>query len=211
MNPYSNINFVPLDLPYAYCDPVDIKKYMDYKGKRVEYDWTKQIDHPWNHVVVRLPSLSPEQGEKPGSGWRPDFKKRFPEVVRVVEMMPYDTIQYVYLLEQVIGVEPHIDYASKNPLEQYEPATYRISLLMEDLDAFYFCSNAECSTHNIPVFPKETNSWVFSNKHFKHGSVMPKLGKRKVLLAVGGMLNDIQHFDLLEKSVAKYSQYKMVV
>lgn len=203
----NDIKFLPLDIPLAECDPDKIKNYMDRKGKRTNYNWTEKINDPWNHVVVRLPELTPSNGEIPGSGWRADFKRTFPEVVKTVESFPYTEINYVYILEQVIDVIPHLDHASKNPFLHLEPATYRITLLMEDLNTFYFCKDKDCSHIQFPVFPEDTNSWVFSNKEFMHGSFIPRNGKRKVLLAVGGILDEKRHFELLERSVDKYMKF----
>lgn len=204
---YGDINFLPLDLPYASCDPKAIKAFIDTRGKRTDYSWTKQVNDPWRHVVVRVPEIAPDLNEIPGSGWRPDFKKRFPNVVKVVEMMPYNRIDYVYILEQIIEVKPHLDVASKNPLENQEPATYRITLLMEDDKTFYICNDTECNEITYPTFPKETNSWVFSNKNFMHGSKLSSTSARKVLLAVGGELNLEKHIELLNQSYTKYSMY----
>jgi hypothetical protein len=201
------LNFLPLDLPYAECNPNDIKDYMGKNGSRTSYDWTEKINNPWNHVVVRIPERRPSNGEIIGSGWRPDFKRRFPKVVEVVELMPYEKINYVYIMEQVIEVLPHYDYASKNPYDHQEPATYRISLLMEDSKSFYICENDTCEIRRHPLFPSETNCWVFSNKNFKHGSTVPSNGYRKILLAVGGILNEKKHYELLESSYDKYHNY----
>jgi hypothetical protein len=202
-----NLNYLPLDLPYAKSDSDLIKYYMDKNGKRTNYTWTKQINDPWNHIVVRIPNTKSDFGEKPGSRWRSDFRNMFPDVIKVVEMMPYDKINYVYILEQLIEVSPHFDYASKNPMEHMEPATYRISLLMEDTESFYICNDSDCTSTTIPVFPVETNSWVFSNRFNKHGSLMPKNNKRKILLAIGGDINENEHYDMLSKSYDKYSEY----
>ncbi len=203
----NNIKFLPLDLPMAICDPDKIKNYMDRKGKRTDYDWTKKINDPWNHVVIRLPELTHSIDEIPGSGWRADFKRTFPEVVKTVESFPYTEIKYVYILEQVIDVIPHLDYASKNPLLHLEPATYRITLLIEDGETFYCCKDKDCTDTVFPVFPEDTNSWVFSNKEFMHGSIIPKNGKRKILLAVGGTLDESRHFELLSRSADKYIKF----
>lgn len=202
-----DINFLPLDLPYAHCDSFEIKKFMDLKGKRTDYDWTKKINDPWNHIVVRIPGKNDFTNEIPGSYWRPDFKKKFPDIIKVVEMMPYQKINYVYLLEQIIEVNPHFDVASKNPLEDQEPATYRISLLMEDQETFYICRDQQCKTMSFPMFPKDTNSWVFSNKNFMHGSKLSTKNLRKILLAIGGILDENKHNELLLKSYQKYHKY----
>ena len=207
MKKYNDINFLPLDLPFASCDPKSIKSFMDTRGKRTDYLWTKQVNDPWRHVVVRVPEIEPLSDEIPGSGWRIDFKKRFSDVVKVVEMMPYNRIDYVYILEQIIEVKPHLDVASKNPLEDLEPATYRITLLMEDDETFYICNDNKCNEIIYPTFPKETNSWVFSNKNFMHGSKLSEKSARKVLLAVGGELNLEKHIELLNQSYTKYSMY----
>ena len=122
-------------------------------------------------------------------------------------MMPYNRIDYVYILEQIIEVKPHLDVASKNPLEDLEPATYRITLLMEDDETFYICNDNKCNEIIYPTFPKETNSWVFSNKNFMHGSKLSEKSARKVLLAVGGELNLEKHIELLNQSYTKYSMY----
>jgi hypothetical protein len=203
----NDIKFIPLDLPYANCDSDKIKNYMDRKGKRTDYNWTKKINDPWNHVVVRLPELAPLAGEIPGSGWRADFKRTFPDVVSTVESFPYTQIDYVYILEQIIDVEPHLDYASKNPYSHLEPATYRITLLIEDTNTFYFCKDTECNHKKFPVFPEDTNSWVFSNKEFMHGSFTPKNGRRKILLAVGGILDENRHSALISRSEDKYKNF----
>jgi hypothetical protein len=199
-----DINFLPLDLPYASVDSQKIKSFMDHKGKRTNYYWTESINHPWNHVIIRNPIISPEQHEIPGSGWRPDFKKKFPEIVNLVEQFPYKNINNAYILEQIIEVDPHFDYASKNPNVQLEPATYRVTLLMEDFETFYICQENQI-VH--PNFPKETNSWVFSNKKYMHGSKLSKNNSRKVLLCVAGTLDEEKHWSLLEKSYKKYKNY----
>ena len=207
MNDFGHINFLPLNLKAAEVDPDKIKRFMDKRGSRVDYYWTKQINDPWNHVVVRSPNIAPESHEKIGSGWRPDFKKLFPDVVRLVEEFPYDKINYVYLLEQIIEVDPHFDFASKNPNIELEPATYRVTLLMEDTETFYLCNSTESNNRVHPQFPSDTNSWVFSNKNFMHGSILSNKNLRKVLLAVGGDLNIKEHFELLRSSYDKYNRY----
>lgn len=204
----NDLNFVPLDLPYANCDSNDIKQFIDARGKRTNYDWTKQINDPWNHVIIRSPSIVPKEHEIPGSGWTAEFRKKFPEVINVVELMPYKEINYVYILEQIIEVQPHFDVVSKNPNDFLEPATYRITLLLDDINTFYICNDNDCKKITHPVLPKETNSWVFSNKNYKHGSKLSSIkDARKILLAVSGKLNPTEHNLLINRSINKYREY----
>ena len=204
----NNLIYLPLDVPYVECDSEKIKKYMDKRSSRVNYTWTECIDQPWNHVIVRSPAIQPKDGEIDGSGWRHDFKNLFPEVVAGVERLPYTSISYVYLFEQVIDVKPHHDNVGKNPNEHLEPASYRITLLMEDQETFYICNDIECSTYTHPRYPSDTNTWAFSNNSVPHGSVLPKDGKRKILLIVGGGTLDVSlHKELTNKSYEKYKDY----
>ena len=204
----TRVTYTPLDVPYVECDGDTIKRYMDKRSSRTDYSWTEDIDQPWNHVIVRSPRVPVLEDEIPGSGWRPDFKRLFPTVVSAVESLPYTSISYVYLFEQVIPVKPHYDHVGKNSNTHLEPASYRITLLMEDEEAFYICNDTECSTYTHPRYPTDTNTWAFSNETRPHGSLMPKQGKRKILLIVGGgVLNENVHNELLNRSIAKYSDY----
>lgn len=204
----NSLKFIPLDLPYVYCDPKNIKDYMDHNSTRTEYEWTEKVQHPWNHVIVRAPTIRDRSKRIPGSGWRPDFKELFPEVVEAVEQLPYEKITYVYILEQCIEVPPHFDYTGRCSDSLLEPASYRISLLMEDQETFYICDDKECTSHRYPVFPKSTNTWAFSNKETMHGSLMPAKGKRKILLSIGhGTLDKAKHFELINQSILKYQKY----
>lgn len=208
MNEINNLNFLPLDLPFVVCDPAKIKNFMDKNSTRINYSWTEKVDQPWNHVIVRAPQFKDKTSQIPGSGWRSDFKLEFPEVVIAVENLPYIKISYIYLFEQCIEVKPHFDHLGKNPNTFLEPASYRINLLMEDDEAFYICDDVNCTSFTHPKFPKETNTWVFSNKEVMHGSIIPKIGKRKILLIIGnGILNDELHYELLKKSYNKYQNF----
>jgi hypothetical protein len=200
--------YAPLDVPYVHCDSDNIKRYMDKRSSRTDYSWTEGIDQPWNHVIIRSPRVPTLDTEIPGSGWRPDFKRQFPEVVAAVEQLPYNSIAYVYLFEQVIPVKPHFDHVGKNENTHLEPASYRITLLMEDTEAFYICDDETCTTYSHPRYPSDTNTWAFSNETRPHGSLLPKLGTRKILLIIGGgVLDEDKHFELLKRSYAKYSEY----
>lgn len=208
MNKLNDAIYLPLDIPYVNCDSDKIKKFMDKRGSRVDYPWAEDIGQPWNHVVVRSPLIPVTVGEILGSGWRPDFKKIFPEVVDAVEKLPFTSMACVYLLEQIIDIEPHTDYMGKNSMDHLEPASYRITLLIEDEETFYMCDDLECSTYQHPRYPSDTNTWVFSNRLKPHGSILPKEGKRKIILIIGGgVLDEALHNELLKKSYEKYSDY----
>lgn len=203
-----NVIYLPLALPYVQCDAEKIKKFIDKRGTRVDYPWAADIGQPWNHVVVKSPLIPETAGEIPGSGWRPDFKKIFPEVVAAVESLPFTSMVCVYLLEQIIDVKPHTDYMGKNSIDHLEPASYRISLLNEDYETFYMCNDVECTTYQHPTYPEDTNTWVFSNRSKPHGSITPSQGKRKIILIIGGgILDETRHLKLLEESYKKYSDY----
>jgi hypothetical protein len=204
----NDLRFLPVDVPYAKCDSQKIKQFMDSESVRVNYPWTEKINQPWNHVIVRDPSFNEIKGIIPGSNWRSDFYYEFPEVVNTVENLPYQKISYVYLFEQCIEVKPHFDVVGKNFNEALEPASYRINLLMEDEQAFYICDSEAGDTYSHPRFPPDSNTWVFSNKKFMHGSLIPESGKRKILLVIGkGILNSEKHLKLLENSYLKYKNF----
>jgi hypothetical protein len=204
----NNVKYLPLALPRVECDSTQIKNYIDNRGSRVNYSWTECVDQPWNHVIVRAPVIKSKDGEIPGSGWRPDFKKTFPAVIDAVERLPFTSIKYVYLFEQIIDVKPHHDNVGKNPYEHLEPASYRITLLMEDQETFYICDDFQCTTFTHPRYPTDTNTWAFSNNSVPHGSVLPRGGKRKILLIIGGgVLDEAKHKALIADSYQKYKDY----
>jgi len=132
----------------------------------------------------------------------------FPEVVTGVERLPFKSILYVYLFEQVIDVLPHNDHVGKNPNQHLEPASYRITLLMEDKETFYICNDSQCTSYTHPQYPIDTNTWAFSNDTVPHGSILPTNGKRKILLIIGGgVLDESKHNQLIEASYQKYHDY----
>jgi len=206
----NDLKFLPLDLPYVKCDPNKIKKFMDANSTRTNYSWTEKVDQPWNHVIVRSPKFRDKEIQIPGSGWLKDFRLEFPEVVDAVENLPFLKISFVYLFEQCIEVRPHFDHLGKNPNTFLEPASYRINLLMEDERAFYICNDKKCTSFTHPQFPRDTNTWTFSNKDVMHGSLIPETGKRKILLIIGnGVLDEGKHQALLEKSFIKYQNFTL--
>jgi hypothetical protein len=204
----NDLKFLPLDVPYVHCDHEKIKNFMDQESTIVDYEATKEINDPWKHVIIRSPLIKRKKELIPGSGWRKDFQLLFPEVVDAVEQLPYSKISYVYLFEQHIHVKPHFDSIGGDNNKLLEPASYRINLLIEDVETFYLCNDEKCESYTHPTFPKESNTWVFSNKHFKHGSILPKQGKRKILLIVGNGILDVEkHKALLLKSYEKFKDY----
>jgi hypothetical protein len=208
MTNLNNIRFLPLDIPYVKCDSNKITEFMDNESTIVDYEATKEINNPWKHVIIRSPLIKRNRELIPGSGWRKDFSLLFPEVVQAVESLPYMKISYVYLFEQHIDVTPHLDSIGGGKNKFLEPAAYRINLLMEDTETFYLCDNVECTSYTHLKFPENTNTWVFSNKKFKHGSNLPKHGKRKILLIIGnGILDSEKHMDLLLRSYNKYKNF----
>lgn len=208
MNDVTELRFLPLDLPYVECDSKKIKQYMDTNSVRVDYNATNEINNPWNHVIIRSPLFKRQRNTISGSGWRDDFKNEFSHVVQSVENLPYSKISFVYLFEQCIDVKPHLDSVGGDANKSLEPASYRMNLLFEDENTFYICDNDKCTNFSYPSFPKDSNTWVFSNKKYKHGSILPKGKKRKILLIIGNSILDHQkHFELLERSYKKYSQF----
>ncbi|MFA5489571.1 MAG: hypothetical protein WC284_10175 [Candidimonas sp.] len=202
----SDIVYTPLDLPKLIVDRDVICNYYDERKTVADNDFLEKVNYPWWVVHIRPDWIKPKKNEIHGSGWDEDFRTLFPNVVDVVESLPFSFINRVYLLEQLKEVPPHKDI-SKETDPTLGPSTFRCPIVHEDPEnTFYFIRDGH-DEELYPRLPDETNWFSMSNYTAKHGSHIPSQGKRKLMMCVWGKVDVEKYKNLINRSVNRYSEY----
>lgn len=200
-----NYIFVPLDIPNFNIDINEFLNFFDSKKALIKTDINdlKNIELPWNIYYLRNNDLKPIDNEIPGSGWHDDIRQKFHNFIDVVETLPFESIQRVYVLEQFKEVNPHQD-VSRELDPKLGPSTFRYSLLNDEPTTTFYLLK-ENGDIIFPKLPKDTRWFGMNNYKAKHGSYLPT--KRKLMFCIWGKVHEGKFLELLTKSIKKYQDY----
>lgn len=203
---FTDYVWVPVAAPKIELDEDNRKRFIemvDVHSKRIDGEFPKKIDYPWNILVLRSETREPGPGELPGSGWHDFIRKEFPELVHNVEHLPFESLKSVFVMDQIIDVKPHLDDGTRERNHSIEPASYRYELINDAPgESFYFVNGK--GNRIFITLPESTNLWCHSNIHGVHGAIKVERPRRKLLLAVWGTLHVEKHLNLIQKSIETY-------
>lgn len=192
--------FLPLDVPKIEIDKEVLIRYFDKYSVRTTKPYFKYLDYPWKIALQKDATI---QGSDE-SNWIP-FIGALGNIKTVIDSLPFESIEMVYMFEQIIDVKHHIDY-TKDPDYTTEPSSYRFTLLHEYNKSFYVCDKDD-GNRIFTSLPLETNCWVIRSRDHYHGAIKPPIGYRKITLGISGKVNKEEHINLLKKSFNKYNKF----
>ncbi len=192
---FESLIYLPVAVPRLEFDPIQLCEWYDQNKTRGYEEYVKSIGYPWN--VIWLRDLDKGLVE------RADTLSMFPNFYQCLQTLPHVTIRKMYILEQVIDVEPHRDISREDD-PSLGPSTYRCMLLGQP-KSLYYLRGAEVEPGESPLYPKFDipGEWFVHNNHnSRHGAIKPPDGQRKLILCVWGVVDRDKHFELLARSHA---------
>lgn len=225
--------FLPIDFPKA---PYNEEKYWEFFDRTFKRGVLR-----WDTTVIRKNSYADRTGIKDAAFkyvrngqwyWTDDVMKELPELVEMIESLPFRYISYVGLMSNHEVVNPHQDFVRKsddspvvkagsmypydwegyNYLQEeykeesaaHEPSNYRILLAGDRETSFFVCRN-DMSGKTHCKLPVSTDTFAFNNTECHHGADMPKEG-RKLLVFISAWLDFDKHENLVANSITKYGR-----
>lgn len=192
--------YIPVDLPTLEFDRAKLEQWYDANKTRGIEQYVAAIGYPWNVVWLR--------DEDKGIDWRSDLEEVFPGFHENLKNLPHIILRKVYILEQVIDVEPHRD-VSREDDPDLGPSTYRAMLINDNPDTLYYMKVDGPSEKKFPRFPKPGMWFTHNNYNARHGAIMPKSPDRKLILCVWGNVRRTDHEDLIRRSYGLYKDYSI--
>lgn len=206
---------VPLDIPKIQIDRRKLIDFFDTNKEIARNDFLKAIDFPWYILHLRIQGETPKAGEIPGSRWSNSARNEFQELISLIETLPFQHIERVYILEQLKDVIPHQD-VSREEDPSLGPSTFRFPLINDTPETTFYIlrgskKTGDLSTEEIyPVLPPDTQWFGMNNYLASHGSHLPQGDSRKLMLCIWGKVQREQWLDLLSKSIKKYRNYCVI-
>jgi hypothetical protein len=163
------------------------------------------LNRPWVSTTIRdVDATSTVCGSIPGSPWNPVFVKQFPQVVSILNRLPLQHIERIYLLETQAVCPAHTDMSrllyDDNTLE---PCNYRMTLRESTSSSGFYVQPKEIANWGGPT--KSVTSpiinywacsigkwWTLNNFICQHGSDYSP-GDHKVIISVQGTPNPVTH------------------
>lgn len=220
--------------------PIDIETNLPSEDKIINYcnrhmALDKGVSPYWDTFPIfgRLPSNEWYDVDKllglirtktiytgnPGS-YLNDFDKEFPEIVSIIDQLPFKELAYAILFRQTSLVEPHIDRSEDEQYDltiieegqdvralELEPKRYNILLTKHNYKSFYISEQID-STRIYPVIPKNRSCIAFANDQHYHGA--DYVGEDKVMLFLSGSLDKEKHLALIKRSLEKYKSEAII-
>lgn len=193
---------VPVDLPELRFYRESLLMWHDDRKVRVDEKYTAEIDNPWWVSFIR----DTDRGI--------DYDRTCPiwNLKDVLRFLPHTTMKRIYLLEQIIDVQPHRD-VSREDRPELGPSTYR-NLIIDDTNgnSFYYLrgTRARQNRSDEKVFaklPSSTRWFVHNNYSAEHGAILPPDGARKLMLCFWGTVDVDFHTHLVQDGMKKYAEY----
>lgn len=230
--------FLPIDIPSA---PYNEKTYWNFFDK-----YYKRGVLRWNTVVIRGNRYADKTGIKSAAikyvrngqwYWTDEVLKELPDLINMIESLPFRYISYVSLMSNHETVPPHQDFVhksedspvvksgSKYPYDwegynylqkEYEaesaiaePSNYRILLCGERNKSFFVCRNHNLDGKTYCQLPSNTDTFAFNNTECFHGADLPS--ERKLLVFISAWLDFEKHKKLINKSLEKYRDSAVIL
>ena len=202
--------FIPLDIPkFEYSDKVAKEFSMNRTYKYWEIEAITEFDG-----VTPIGSV-------------PNIKNTHPELVEFVKtQFPFDGIVSLELFKCIKDIPYHIDNSylcgdtrlkdlGEDETHMYitpefynhqlntEPCGYRM-MFFGDRQSLYYEINGKKEYVNIP---EETDSYVLKTYSGPHACKLTPKDHNRLVLFVVGWVDKAKHYDLLNRSMIKYSEY----
>lgn len=133
----------------------------------------------------------------------PGVKELFPELLEVLNVLPYKQILGACISLHTNYLAPHNDDVDTN--FPSSPERYNILLSPHyDQDSFFICKELD-GPRDYPTILKEYPVYAFNNKDIYHGAD-PVLDQR-VIMICSGIIDEEKHQALIERSAEKFKDY----
>lgn len=200
-----------------YC-PVDLPRY-EPEGE-IEANFETQFEVPFSSQDRLTESYMndglPYATQRP---WLPGIQEKFPRLVAFIEEhLPFETVCFAKIFRSKENLGFHVDIGKFDQvskdyydhLYRSSPSGYRIVLGGQYEDVLHYQSHPGNPREKWTAskLPQETNVFVHSSVDAVHGAIYDPNQKRYVLF-IHGWLNLKKHYDLIERSVAKYGEFAL--
>ena len=175
------------------------------------------LGQPWIASKIRdfdvnLKSAGYAKKSIPGNPWNTDFLLRFPELVDILNSLPFKKIERILLLQNTKFCPAHNDQSKFLYSDNYiEPCNYRVTLRSSTKSKGFFVqpksfkdwgTQHALKGHGLPAMYWNARPgywWVLNNFCCQHGSDWRE-GDDKVILSIQGTPDDEKHLKLIEDS-----------
>lgn len=218
----STIAFLPLDLDYQLPDEDAIIHYC--KNNHIPQEDTVSYAPAWEITPI-CGRFDPQEWWDPAVNkirWTeryvPDLgplqyvnniDKKFPELIYMLDQLPYRELSVATIFRQKIDVTCHIDWFDTdkdNDLAEMsienEPRRFNINLSKHDYKSF-FVSDSEHGKKHYCNITKEVPGYAITEKYNWHGA--DYVGEDKLILVTAGLIDRCHRDELVERSIAKFS------
>lgn len=226
MSNFSNLAYVPLDIPRIDLDFNELHRLVQEHGKTHQpYPdlWhafavcgrMKDFDDPWDCDDCWNKRYDRDQTVRFNPHIPPHMVVMFKEMLNA---LPYEQYTFAQILSQKKHIPPHQDglYDVKKPVRsavyegaidfnnEPEPAGLKVMLSHRNAKSFYVMRSPGSSREFIRL-PDSTSSFAINERRFWHGARY--LGEPKYILSTFGIIDKNRHRDLIDRSVELYKDY----
>jgi hypothetical protein len=211
-----NILFLPIDIPKLSTNLDKIKMFRKQRmSDEVFGDRFFRSVHLRGPIDSKSKSFYHIYDETLDWQWTTTATDHFQEVIEHVKLLPFKLITFVSFIGAKDNklMPPHYDY----PLHQlpdhvrrYDPYAYRVSL-GDTHDAFYVSTMQGLNDDELDRgkylfgnLPFSTNNWSMTCSKSLHGT-LPR--EDKETLFVSGILDEVAHQQIIDRSYEKYKDY----
>lgn len=206
---FGQYTYIPLDVPKINIGP-KLKAYFDQYSKPIKKIQPDVAGYPSDRASFNSIDYLPGGAE--AGIWerniRNDILDDLPELVPLLEAMPYTTIPGFMLWSSNFKISFHRDSAPWID----SPCSIRALLYDENPEQTLMLrespseENVYATPQFLPTAP-ETNCFAWNNLRSFHGSNYTEHKKILMIVDSGRPFNMEKFEDLLERSVSKYGQY----
>lgn len=202
--------YTPIDIEFEVPDEQSIIDWFHaHKITDTEYWEYAEGRHEWCYVALRKEPenwrtydawLDWAKERKPikdaGLVFHPGFEEAFPGLAKCIRELPFDQIGTSGFIMQIGTIPPHQDAA----YEITEPRRYIIYVTDPAYNTFYLEHDGK---KIFPSIDPKYRCFAFSNSDVLHGA--EPTTRTKILLSTVGIMNEQKHKELIERSIAKFS------
>ncbi len=203
---YDDIIYTPLDLPKVDVDLQSI--YDKWADPNMEEGTTAGTIAVGKVLFLRKNMYLHLDADADWFDWA---LKDVPELCKWIDNLPFKTMRQCAFVQPPNLTPPHYDepgYMTPH-LREAAPAQYRIrwsNVTNTDNEIFYLSKDSG-ATKVYPVLPEGTQAYVYDGSVWEHGTDRGFKMNERALIVMSGILDIPLHHALLDKSIAKYSDY----
>jgi hypothetical protein len=201
---YRDIVWTPLDLPVL---DVDIDHVYELKQSET-FQTTYQTANVGTLLFLK-DNCCGRAGINPD--WHDFAMIEFPQVVEMVNSLPFQTIHQIFFVQTPREIPAHYDEekALVPLLRKQAPSHlhFRWSKVTDWRNEYFYMTKDSGATRVFPMLPPTTNSFAYDGGTYEHGVERGFSITERLQLVIHGVYDLPKWHSLLEKSFQTYKEY----